>query len=112
MAFAKEIEKMKALSISHLSFAYAEGDPEVLTDLSFDVEEGEYVSLIGHNGSGKSTLAKLVTGLLGFRYQGSVEIFGISLSKATVREARKNIGLVFQNPDKREDGIPSHAFSL
>ena len=92
---------MKALSISHLSFAYAEGDPEVLADLSFDVEEGEYVSLIGHNGSGKSTLAKLVTGLLGFRYQGSVEIFGISLSKATVREARKNIGIVFQNPDNQ-----------
>ncbi len=92
---------MKALSVNHLSFAYAEGDPLVISDLSFDVEEGEYVSLIGHNGSGKSTLAKVVTGLLGFRFQGSVEVFGLSLSKSTVREARKNIGLVFQNPDNQ-----------
>lgn len=92
---------MKALEVKGLSFSYSSDDSEVVHDLSFSIEEGEYVSLIGHNGSGKSTLAKLVNGLLGFSYRGEISVFGTVLDKKSVRAARRDIGLVFQNPDNQ-----------
>ena len=52
-----------ALSIKNLTFSY-DDKVKVLKNINVDIEEGKYVSLIGHNGSGKSTLAKLIVGLL------------------------------------------------
>ena len=55
---------MKVVSVKNLSFSY-DGEHPTLRDVSFDVETGSYVAVIGHNGSGKSTLAKILMGLLG-----------------------------------------------
>ena len=54
---------MSVLRFAHVFASYEEGK-DVLKDVSFSIEEGEFVSIIGHNGSGKSTLAKLAAGLM------------------------------------------------
>ena len=54
---------MSKLEIKNLSFSY-DGSNKVIDDISFSVEKGTFVSVLGHNGSGKSTLAKLIVGLL------------------------------------------------
>ncbi|MCH5180145.1 MAG: energy-coupling factor transporter ATPase [Erysipelotrichales bacterium] len=90
---------MNILSIKDLSFGY-EKDKQVLKNISLDIEEGKYVSLIGHNGSGKSTLAKLIVGLLELQ-SGSIEVFGEVMNGKNIYNLRQNIGIVFQNPDNQ-----------
>jgi putative hydroxymethylpyrimidine transport system ATP-binding protein len=52
------------LTIDKLSYSFSEGNPPIFQDISIDVKNGEFVSVIGPSGSGKSTLFKLITGLL------------------------------------------------
>ena len=54
---------MKIIEVNHLSYKYNETDVAI-NDVSFSIEAGKYVAIIGHNGSGKSTFAKLLMGLL------------------------------------------------
>ena len=68
---------MEALNIKDLSFRY-DSKSVVFKNLSLSLEEGEYVSIIGHNGSGKSTLAKLIIGLIEPQ-TGIISIFGEEL---------------------------------
>lgn len=90
---------MKVLEVKNLSFSYNENF-EALKNVSFSVEEGKYVTIIGHNGSGKSTLAKLIIGLLD-KKAGSIKVFDKELSDKTVRQIRNKVGIVFQNPDNQ-----------
>ncbi|MCH5171531.1 MAG: energy-coupling factor transporter ATPase [Erysipelotrichales bacterium] len=90
---------MNILSVKDLSFGY-EKDKKVLKNISFDIEQGKYVSLIGHNGSGKSTLAKLIVGLLDLQ-SGSIEVFGEVMKGKNIYNLRQKIGIVFQNPDNQ-----------
>ncbi|MFH0772798.1 MAG: metal ABC transporter ATP-binding protein [bacterium] len=62
------------LSAQHVSFHY--GGSEVVNDVSFDVQEGDYVALVGHNGSGKSTLLKLFLNLL-VPSKGKITLWGV-----------------------------------
>ena len=104
---------MEALSIKNLTFSY-DKENTILSDVSFSVEEGKYVSLLGHNGSGKSTLAKLLIGLLPFN-QGEIYISGIQLNKDNLIKIRDKAAIVFQNPDNQFIGITVEddiAFSL
>ena len=104
---------MKCVSIKNVSFSYIKDQP-VVKNFSLDINEGEYVSLVGHNGCGKSTLARLLVGLLTTN-SGTIEIFGQELNSKTINEIRQKIAIVFQNPDNQfigatvEDDI---AFSL
>lgn len=74
------------------------GGNNILTDVSFSVEKGEKIFIMGGDGSGKSVLLKLLVGL--FKYQsGEVKVFGEnleSISRKGLREVRKKIGFVFQ----------------
>ncbi len=90
---------MKIISVNNLSFSY-DGEHPAIKDVSFDVEEGSYVAIIGHNGSGKSTLAKILMGLLN-GYEGEVKLFDTVLSNQSITALRKRIGIVFQNPDNQ-----------
>ena len=90
---------MKLLELNHVEKSF--GDLSVIKDISMSVEEGEIVSIIGPSGSGKSTLAKLINGLLK-PDSGSVEVLGMStLDEKKEMEIRRNVGLVFQNPDNQ-----------
>ena len=90
---------MKLIEVKNLKFSY-DGKENVINDISFDVESGKYISIIGHNGSGKSTIAKLLMGLLEPNKE-SIKAFGKYLDRKTVRDIRKHIGIVFQNPDNQ-----------
>ena len=90
----------KIVEAKGLSFAYSEEDPKVLSDVSFSVDKGSYVAIIGHNGSGKSTLARILLGLLD-GYSGEVYEFGERLDKKSLNRLRSRIGIVFQNPDNQ-----------
>lgn len=65
--------------------------------LNLELAPGEHLALLGANGAGKSTLILSLVGILPGR--GNVEIEGIQLGKNTLHEIRKNVGVVFQNPD-------------
>lgn len=72
------------------------GIVRAVDNVNFDVQEGEFIALLGHNGSGKSTLAKLLNGLLIPRL-GNVEIFGVNTKDSKkIYEIRSNIGMVFK----------------
>lgn len=89
---------MSSLKIDNLSFSYDKN--VVLDNISFEVEKGEYVTLMGHNGSGKSTLAKLIMGLLENK-NGSIYIDDIEMKESNINELRNKLGIVFQNPDNQ-----------
>ncbi len=73
----------------------------VIDDISFSVNEGDFVCIIGKNGSGKSTLAKCLNGLV-IPTGGDVLIYGMNTKdEEKLIEIRKNIGMAFQNPDNQ-----------
>jgi cobalt/nickel transport system ATP-binding protein len=88
---------MKTVDVSELSYAYEDGTV-ALKDVSVSVEDGEKVAVVGPNGAGKSTLLHL---LAGFRmpFTGTVAIAGVGLDEGTGDQVRRNIGLLFQDPD-------------
>ncbi|KGR75281.1 energy-coupling factor ABC transporter ATP-binding protein [Ureibacillus sinduriensis] len=91
------------LSFSNVSFSYTPDSPEhrkAVQNVSFSINEGEWIAIVGHNGSGKSTMVKLVSGLL-FPQEGEVRVMRNILTEENLWEARSNIGMVFQNPDNQ-----------
>lgn len=93
--------QVKHLKIDNLNYSYDQEDMILaVNDVSFKVEAGHYVSIIGHNGSGKSTLAKLLIGLIGAQ-SGVIQIDDLVLNEETVYEFREKIAIVFQNPDNQ-----------
>lgn len=89
--------------VENLVFRY---DDEIITknavdDVSLNIEEGEFVVIIGHNGSGKSTLAKHFNGIF-YPTQGDVYIKGMNTKEDSfIWEIRQKAGMVFQNPDNQ-----------
>ena len=86
------------IEFQHVSFAY-EKDRPVLQDLSFRIERGEAVGLIGANGAGKSTVMKLLLGLL--QGEGKILVDGTEVKRETLGEIRKKLGFVLQNSDNQ-----------
>ena len=90
---------MKLIEVNNLIFSY-DKKVNVIDGVSFCVESGKYISIIGHNGSGKSTFAKLLIGLLEAN-AGEIKAFGLEMNSKNVHEIRRKIGIVFQNPDNQ-----------
>ncbi len=90
---------MQALEFKGVAFSYGDGS-FTIKNLNFSVEEGEFVVVLGHNGSGKSTLARLANGLLEAD-AGEISVFGKPLTNKNLFEIRRNVGVVFQNPDNQ-----------
>ena len=91
------------LSLNNVTFSYTPDDVSVrnaVKDVSFSVQEGEWIAIVGHNGSGKSTIAKLMNGLL-FPQKGDVRLLQSVLSEENLWDIRSQIGMVFQNPDNQ-----------
>ncbi|MCF2134202.1 MULTISPECIES: ABC transporter ATP-binding protein [Burkholderiaceae] len=82
-----------SLVLDRVSYQYP-GTGHGLTDISFEVETGEMVAVIGASGSGKSTLLKVISGLIS-EASGSITLDGENLAGKPVH--KRNIGMVFQN---------------
>lgn len=90
---------MIAVKIDNLSYSY--GEQKVLKDISLEINQGEFLAIVGKNGSGKSTLARLINGLI-TPSQGEIEVFGLNTkNRQNHFEIRKSCGIVFQNPDNQ-----------
>lgn len=105
------------LSFNNVTFSYTPEDKEArnaVEDVTFSINKGEWIAIVGHNGSGKSTMAKLMSGLL-FPQQGEVRIKRDILTEENIWDIRAQIGMVFQNPDNQFVGATVQddvAFSL
>jgi cobalt/nickel transport system ATP-binding protein len=85
------------IELQNVHYSYPDGT-RALNGISFRIVHGESVGIVGANGAGKSTLLLQINGTL-LPTQGSVSIGETILSKKTVKEIRKKIGFVFQDPD-------------
>ena len=89
------------IDVKNLSFRYKESQEYYdVKDITFHVKRGEWLSIVGHNGSGKSTTVRLIDGLLEAE-SGEIVIDGRRLTEENVWNIRRQIGMVFQNPDNQ-----------
>ena len=95
---------MEIIKVENVTYAYKQYESaplEALKGVTLSINEGEFVALVGANGSGKSTLAKHLNGLL-VPKSGDVFVFGHNTrDDKNIYEIRKNVGVVFQNPDNQ-----------
>jgi len=80
----------------NLSFSYKDG-LNALSNISVSIPSGEHVAIIGPNGAGKSTFLMQLNGIL--RGSGKIFIDGILLTEKTIKEIRKKVGIIFQDPN-------------
>ncbi|MDR0918862.1 MAG: energy-coupling factor transporter ATPase [Oscillospiraceae bacterium] len=93
------------IKIKNITFAYPsfenKATPVVLKNLSLNIQEGEFLAVLGHNGCGKSTLARMLNGILQPQ-EGEIIVDGINAKdEEKLLELRQTVGLVFQNPDNQ-----------
>ena len=97
------------VKLENVSFSYEDEESEnnlfAVKNLSLEINEGEFVAILGHNGSGKSTTAKLINMILTPK-EGKIFIDGKDITTDSIKdsdifEVRKKIGVVFQNPDNQ-----------
>lgn len=87
------------IKVDNVTFSYKTN--KAINNVSLEINEGEFVSVIGVNGSGKSSLIKLISGLA-IPKNGDVTIDGISTKdKKEMKNIRKKVGVVFQNPENQ-----------
>ncbi len=92
------------IEFKNVTVKYLDSEEYVLHNLSFSIEKGNMLTILGHNGSGKSTIAKLIMGLLQPN-EGSIYIDGLELTEKSVDSLRKKMGIIFQNPDNQFVGV-------
>ncbi len=85
------------IEIKNLTVVYPDGTKAV-DDLSFSIADGESVALIGANGAGKTSLLLTLAGVMTAK-SGEVLVDGMKISKESLNEIRRRVGMVFQNPD-------------
>lgn len=86
------------ISVNNVSFRYPGASSDVLTNVNLQIQNGEFVAIMGENGAGKTTLVKTFNGLLRPRV-GSVHVDGIDTREKSVAQLSRDVGLIFQNPD-------------
>jgi len=96
----KESIMKPIIELNAITVRYSEEERAALNNVSFSINKGEWVALIGHNGSGKSTLAKTINGLI-LPQEGSVSVGELPLNEENIWNIRKMVGMVFQNPDNQ-----------
>lgn len=90
-----------SLKVEALSYTYMKGTPfekKALDNVTFEIETGEFVGIIGHTGCGKSTLVQHFNGLLKPE-EGNIYIDGKLMNHSNIKDMRKQVGLVFQYPE-------------
>lgn len=97
---------MSIIEFKNVTFRYDSDDentklPPAVINFSLNIDEGEFIAVLGHNGSGKSTLAKLANGLI-IPESGDITVNGMNTrNEEDDIEIKKTVGVVFQNPDNQ-----------
>ncbi|GAA4580832.1 ABC transporter ATP-binding protein [Planotetraspora phitsanulokensis] len=97
MTSAGDSGTVVSLQVSGLAYAYPDGT-QALFGVDLTIRRGERVALLGPNGAGKTTLVMHLNGILTAGH-GTVEVAGLPVRSDTLREIRRRVGLVFQDPD-------------
>ncbi|MFW5437565.1 ABC transporter ATP-binding protein [Paenibacillus apiarius] len=91
----------KGIKVENLQFSYEENGPIILDQISFQIEPGQKVAIVGNNGAGKSTLVKCLLGL--YRsYKGSITYENVDLKHIPAKELMQHVSAVFQDFAKYE----------
>ncbi|MHA1713505.1 MAG: energy-coupling factor ABC transporter ATP-binding protein [Candidatus Ranarchaeia archaeon] len=96
---------MALIQVSNLSFQYAGSTKKSLDDITFTIDRGEFILLIGPTGCGKTSLCRCLNGLIPHFYQGrlagDVIVNGLNTKETEVYDLATIVGLVFQNPENQ-----------
>lgn len=92
-----ELDSETILEVDNIRFGYSE-EKEILKGVSFKINKGEMVSIVGRNGAGKSTISKLISGFYK-PSSGDILLNGRSLLNDSIKERSEKIGVVMQNPN-------------
>jgi subfamily B ATP-binding cassette protein MsbA len=95
------------IEVRNLSFRYPDTDKQVLKDISFSVEPGQMVALVGRSGSGKSTLANLIPRFY-HHSEGDILLDGVPIQALTLRSLRRQVALVSQNVTLFNDTVANN----
>ncbi|KRL65974.1 cobalt transporter ATP-binding subunit [Companilactobacillus versmoldensis DSM 14857 = KCTC 3814] len=96
--YLKGEQMTNIISIKDVYYKYPGSEVYAINGISLDIQKNQWLSIVGKNGSGKTTLTRLIDGLEESE-SGSIAIDGVISDEQTIWEARKKIGIVFQNPD-------------
>jgi len=95
----------KVVQINRVTYKYRNSSFHALTNVSLDINEGDFLLLVGFSGSGKSTLLKTINGLVPNFYAGSfggdVSVYGEKVTENDTALLAKTVGFVFQNPENQ-----------
>jgi len=95
------MDRLTRVAVRSVSYTYEGADAPALRGVSADIQDGEFVAVLGHNGSGKSTLAKLLNGLY-LPSEGNIVVCGFDTQREElIWEIRRRAGMIFQNPDNQ-----------
>ena len=88
------------ITVDHLTYVYQPRGVLAVDDVNFQIEEGEFVAIIGQNGSGKTTILKNLLGLL-HPTAGKVTVAGLDTRQTAISDLARHVGFVLQNPDQQ-----------
>lgn len=91
-------EEIPILSLKNISFKYYKDEPYNIKNISFDINKGEVLSVLGNNGAGKSTIMKIICGI-NKDIEGNLILDGKSMNKLSIKKRAESIGYVMQNPN-------------
>lgn len=94
--FNKSLNKSVSLTFENITFRYPTSDEDILKDVSFNINPGETLAIVGQNGAGKTTIIKLLCRLYEPQ-KGKILLNGIDIQNISIEEYRKQLSIVFQD---------------